>query len=160
MCSIFCPEGPPSMSPLSLLSLLLTLCQLQSPAYMNLSHEAFPNPRSRSGAPLLSLTTEVICSPMYPPCLTRLLEDQAHLWLPAAAPSWSLAQRHQINVCWIKGPLIINSRPFLRRSKSTVSTTLTHCVALDMTSLSAPPQEPQFPPTTCRVPASSAPLLQ
>lgn len=157
MCSIFCPEGPPSMSPLSLLSLLLTLCQLQSPAYMNLSHEAFPNPRSRSGAPL---TTEVICSPMYPPCLTRLLEDQAHLWLPAATPSWSLAQRHQINVCWIKGPLIINSRPCLRRSKSTVSTTLTHCVALDMTSLSAPPQEPQFPPTTCRVPASSAPLLQ
>lgn len=83
---------------------------------------------------------------------------------PSLAPScYSIMEpgTEAPNKCLLdKGSIDYQLQAFLRRSKSTVSTTLTHCVALDMTSLSAPPQEPQFPPTTCRVPASSAPLLQ
>lgn len=56
--------------------------------------------------------------------------------LQLQSPAWSLVHRHQINVCWMVGPLSVASRAFLRRSNlQAVSADWFNYVTLDRTSL-------------------------
>lgn len=135
-CSTLCLEG----------SLYTPSWSFLSPNLMPTSGLSFytPSPRkpslapwSGSSAPLLYskcwlLATEFICSPVGLPHLTQPLQKRRPIsgsQLQPQSPSWSrVHSRHQINVCWLKGPSSITYKTSLGDSVWSERSTSSLCV--------------------------------